>query len=61
MEGNIGVFAMPGSEAGTTAPVFLGGSNIGIPANSENQELAYDLHQGPGVARPSRRSSPRSA
>ena len=24
-------------------PVFLGGSNIGIPANSENQELAYDL------------------
>ena len=43
MEANIGVFAMPGSEAGTTAPVFLGGSNIGIPVNSENQELAYDL------------------
>ncbi len=43
MEGNIGVFAMPGSEAGTTAPVFLGGSNIGIPVNSENQELALDL------------------
>ena len=34
---------MPGSEAGTTAPVFLGGSNIGIPVNSENQDLAYDL------------------
>ena len=43
MEGNIGVFAMPGATAGTTAPVFLGGSNIGIPTNSENQELAYDL------------------
>ena len=43
MEANIGVFAMPGSEAGTTAPVFLGGSNIGIPVNSENQELAFDL------------------
>jgi N,N'-diacetylchitobiose transport system substrate-binding protein len=43
MEENIGVFAMPGSEAGTTAPVFLGGSNIGIPVNSENQELALDL------------------
>ena len=43
MEENIGVFAMPGIEAGTTAPVFLGGSNIGIPVNSENQELAYDL------------------
>ena len=43
MEENIGVFAMPGSAAGTTAPVFLGGSNLGIPTNSENQELAYDL------------------
>ena len=43
MEANIGVFAMPGLEAGTTAPVFLGGSNLGIPTNSENQELALDL------------------
>jgi N,N'-diacetylchitobiose transport system substrate-binding protein len=34
---------MPGAAAGTTAPVFLGGSNIAIPTNSENQELAYDL------------------
>jgi N,N'-diacetylchitobiose transport system substrate-binding protein len=43
MEANIGVFPMPGSKPGTTAPVFLGGSNIGIPVNSENQDLAYDL------------------
>ncbi len=43
MEANIGVFAMPGTEAGTTAPVLLGGSNLGIPANSENQELALEL------------------
>ncbi len=43
MEANIGVFAMPGLEAGTTAPVFLGGSNLGIPTNSENQDLAFDL------------------
>jgi N,N'-diacetylchitobiose transport system substrate-binding protein len=43
MEGNVGVFAMPGIQAGTTAPVFLGGSNIGIPVNSEQQDLAYDL------------------
>ena len=35
MEANIGVFAMPGSTAGTTAPVFLGGSNLAISANSE--------------------------
>jgi N,N'-diacetylchitobiose transport system substrate-binding protein len=34
---------MPGSEAGTTAPVFLGGSNLAIPANSEHQDLALDL------------------
>jgi N,N'-diacetylchitobiose transport system substrate-binding protein len=43
MEGNIGAFALPGSEPGTTAPVFLGGSNLAIPVNSEKQELAYDL------------------
>ncbi len=43
MEENIGVFVMPGSEAGTTAPVFLGGSNLAIPTNSEHQDLAYDL------------------
>lgn len=43
MEGKIGAFALPGSEAGTTAPVFLGGSVLGIPTNSEHQELAYDL------------------
>jgi N,N'-diacetylchitobiose transport system substrate-binding protein len=43
MEANIGVFAMPGNEAGTTAPVFLGGSNLAIPTNSEHQDLALDL------------------
>lgn len=43
MAENIGVFALPGSEAGTTAPVFLGGSVLAIPTNSDNQELAYDL------------------
>jgi N,N'-diacetylchitobiose transport system substrate-binding protein len=43
MEENIGVFALPGATAGTTAPVFLGGSNLAIPVNSEKQDLAYDL------------------
>jgi N,N'-diacetylchitobiose transport system substrate-binding protein len=43
MEPNIGVFALPGSEAGSTAPVFLGGSVLAIPTKSDNQELAYDL------------------
>jgi N,N'-diacetylchitobiose transport system substrate-binding protein len=43
MEENIGVFALPGSEPGTTAPVFLGGSVLAIPTNSQQQDLAYDL------------------
>lgn len=43
MEANIGVFALPGLEAGTTAPVFLGGSNLAIPTRSEHPELALDL------------------
>ncbi|MGH9116536.1 MAG: extracellular solute-binding protein [Acidimicrobiales bacterium] len=43
MEANIGVFALPGSESGTTAPVFLGGSNLGVSANSENPELAIEF------------------
>lgn len=43
MEPNIGVFALPGREAGTTAPVFLGGSNLAIPTNSDHQDLALDL------------------
>ncbi|MFV0308796.1 MAG: extracellular solute-binding protein [Desertimonas sp.] len=43
MEDDIGVFALPGSEAGTTAPVFLGGSLLAIPTNSEHQDLAVEL------------------
>ena len=43
LEESIGVFALPGNEAGTTAPVFLGGSLLSVPANSENQDLAIDL------------------
>ncbi len=51
LEDSIGVFALPGQEAGTTAPVFLGGSVLAIPTNSENPELALDLLKimiGPG-------------
>jgi N,N'-diacetylchitobiose transport system substrate-binding protein len=43
LEGKVGAFALPGNTAGTTAPVFLGGSVLGIPANSQNQELAVEL------------------
>lgn len=38
-----GVFALPGVEEGTVAPVFAGGSNIAVSASSEKQELARDL------------------
>ncbi len=43
MEKNIGTFALPGKTAGTTAPAFLGGSNLAVAAKSANPELAYDL------------------
>jgi N,N'-diacetylchitobiose transport system substrate-binding protein len=43
MEGNVGAFALPGSDPGSTAPVFLGGSNIGVSANSDNPELAIEF------------------
>jgi N,N'-diacetylchitobiose transport system substrate-binding protein len=43
MKDKIGAFALPGKTAGTTAPAFLGGSNLAISAKSKNPELAYDL------------------
>lgn len=36
---NVGVFALPGSGS-EPAPVLLGGSNIAVPAKTENQDLA---------------------
>ncbi|MGY1813922.1 extracellular solute-binding protein [Blastococcus sp. SYSU D00820] len=38
-----GIFPLPGETAGEPATVFAGGSNIAIPAMSQNQELARDL------------------
>ncbi|GLY68080.1 sugar ABC transporter substrate-binding protein [Amycolatopsis taiwanensis] len=37
-----GAFPIPSKTAGQTAPVFLGGSNLGIPANSKNLNAAKD-------------------
>lgn len=42
-ESKTGIFALPGLEAGTPAPVLAGGSNIGIGAKSENKDRARDL------------------
>jgi len=39
---DLGGFALPGVDGGA-APVFAGGSNIGISAKSENQKLAFDV------------------
>ncbi len=41
-EEHTGVFPLPGVDGGV-APVFAGGSNIAIPANSPNPELAKSL------------------
>jgi N,N'-diacetylchitobiose transport system substrate-binding protein len=43
LEDRIGVFALPSSQPGESAPVFLGGSNLAVSANSANPELAIDL------------------
>lgn len=37
-----GAFPIPSKTAGKTAPVFLGGSNLAIPAGSKNTTLAKD-------------------
>ena len=42
LTGKSGAFPIPGRTAGQTAPVFLGGSNLAIPANSKNQSAAKD-------------------
>jgi N,N'-diacetylchitobiose transport system substrate-binding protein len=43
MKGKIGAFALPGKTPGSTAPAFLGGSNLAISAKSKQPTLAYDL------------------
>jgi N,N'-diacetylchitobiose transport system substrate-binding protein len=45
LEGKVGAFALPGTQAGTTAPVFLGGSNLAVSANTDNAELAIEFLQ----------------
>ena len=37
-----GAFPIPGKTAGQPAPVFLGGSNLVIPLNSKNKDLAKE-------------------
>lgn len=40
---DIGAFALPGKTAGSTAPAFLGGSNLAVSAKSANPQLATSL------------------
>ena len=39
---NLGAFPIPSHVAGQTAPVFLGGSDLGIAAGSKHQDLARE-------------------
>lgn len=42
LKDKLGVFPLPSHSAGQTAPVFLGGSDLGIAAKSQNRALAED-------------------
>jgi N,N'-diacetylchitobiose transport system substrate-binding protein len=42
LKGKLGAFPIPSHTAGQLAPVFLGGSNLAIPAGSKSPTLAYD-------------------
>ncbi|GAA3656867.1 extracellular solute-binding protein [Microbacterium marinilacus] len=40
---DLGAFPLPGATEGETAPIFAGGSNIGVAALSENQAMAKEV------------------
>ncbi|KDN22314.1 sugar ABC transporter substrate-binding protein [Amycolatopsis rifamycinica] len=42
LTGKTGAFAIPSKTAGQSAPVFLGGSNLAVPANSKNVAAAKE-------------------
>ncbi|MGK3207044.1 sugar ABC transporter substrate-binding protein [Amycolatopsis sp. MEPSY49] len=42
LTGKTGAFAIPSKNAGQSAPVFLGGSNLAIPANAKNAAAAKE-------------------
>jgi N,N'-diacetylchitobiose transport system substrate-binding protein len=42
LKGKLGTFPIPSHTAGQTAPVFLGGSDLAIPAGSASKDQAYD-------------------
>ena len=42
LENDLAAFPLPSHNAGQTAPVFLGGSDLGVATKSKNQDLALD-------------------
>ena len=42
LKDKLGVFPIPSHTAGQTAPVFLGGSDLGVAAKSKNQDVANE-------------------
>jgi len=45
LQGDVGAFALPGSEAGTTSPVYFGGSDLAVSARSAQQALGVQWMQ----------------
>ena len=45
VKGKVALSPLPGAVAGTPSPTFLGGSVLGIPAKSKNQNLAAEFVQ----------------
>ncbi len=45
LKGDIGAFALPGTAPGSTSPVFIGGSDLAVPAGSARQDLAVQWMQ----------------
>jgi N,N'-diacetylchitobiose transport system substrate-binding protein len=42
LKDKLGAFPIPSHTSGQTAPVFLGGSDLGVAAQSKHQDLAHD-------------------
>ena len=45
LQGDVGAFALPGSQAGTTSPVYFGGSDLAVSARSAQQALGVQWMQ----------------
>jgi N,N'-diacetylchitobiose transport system substrate-binding protein len=42
LKGDVGAFVLPGTAAGSTSPVFIGGSDLAVSAKSAQRDLAVE-------------------